>query len=401
MAGTTKRRTRYSNKGDGSINGLAASRKHWEGTVLKEELERKPEKREEFRTLGGEYPAQRLYTPADIAHIDYLRDIGFPGQYPFTRGRYAAGYRNFEWPHDFYTGYGGSDDANERYRQLVDHGATWLTLALDLPSQVGYDPDHPMAVGEVGKAGVALSSLQDVQRLMKGIPLDRVGLSTVGNCIGPYILALFRVLGETSGIEPQRMRVRLQNDPLKEYTGRGTYIFNIRMVVELAMDVVEYIVKNLPGWVPQYVCSTQMRWGGVGPAEEIAFGIANFLTYVEAGLGRGLRLDQLVPTMDLHMSTDGDLLEEVAKYRAVRRLFAKLMKERYECDDPRVLGLRLTTYTASNRMTAQQPLNNIVRSTLHVLAAILGGAEHIWAPAYDEALARPTYQSTRVAKLTK
>ena len=401
MVRQAKKKAGYSSKGEGFAQDLAEAKARWEQTALKEELERKPEKKEEFRTLGGEYPVKRVYTPADIENTDYLRDIGFPGQYPFTRGRHAAGYRNFEWPHDFYTGYGGSDDANQRYRQLVDHGATSLTMAMDLPTQLGYDPDQAMAAGEVGKVGVAVGSLRDAERLLQGIPLDRVGISTVGNCIGPYIVSLFRAAGEAMGYDPQRMRVRLQNDPLKEFTGRGTYIFNIRMAVELSMDVVEYIVKNLSGWTPQYVCSTQVRWGGVGPAEEMALGIANFLTYVETGRERGLTLEQLTPTMDLHMSTEGDIFEEVAKYRASRRLYAKLIKERYGVDDPQVAGLRISTYTAGHRMTAQQPLNNVVRSTVHVLAAMLGGVEHIWAPAYDEALALPTYESTRVAQLTK
>jgi methylmalonyl-CoA mutase N-terminal domain/subunit len=401
MARQAKSKTRSAGNGGGSAHDVAEARQQWEQTTLKEELKRKPEKQEEFRTLGGEYPVKRLYTPAGGEHADYLRDIGFPGQHPFTRGRYAAGYRNFEWPHDFYTGYGGGDDANERYRQLVDHGATSLTMAMDLPTQLGYDPDHPMAAGEAGRVGVAVGSLRDAEDLLEGIPLDRVGISTVGNCIGPYIVALFQAVGQVKGYDPQRMRVRLQNDPLKEYTGRGTYIFPIRMALELAMDVVEYVTENLPGWVPQYVCSTQVRWGGVGPAEETAFGIANFLTYVDAGLARGLKLEQLVPTMDLHMSTEGDIFEEVAKFRATRRLFAKLIEERYKVADPRIAGLRLSTYTAGHRLTAQQPLNNVVRSTLHVLAAMLGGVEHIWAPAYDEALALPTYESTRVAQLTK
>ena len=401
MLRQTKSKTPSGKKGKRVAPGLVEAEQRWEQTTLKAELDGKPGRKEEFRTLGGEYPVKGLYTPAGGEPAGYLRDIGFPGQYPFTRGRYAAGYRNFEWPHDFYTGYGGGEDANERYCQLVAHGATSLTMAMDLPTQLGYDPDHPMAAGEPGRVGVAVGSLRDAEDLLEGVPLDRVGISTVGNCIGPYIVALFRAVGQLKGYDPRRMWVRLQNDPIKEYTGRGTYIFDIRMAVELAMDVVEYVVENLPGWVPQYVCSTQVRWGGVGPAEETAFGIANFLTYVEAGLARGLKLEQLVPTMDLHMSTEGDIFEEVAKFRATRRLFAKLIKERYNVDDPGIAGLRLSTYTSGHRLTAQQPLNNVVRSTLHVLAAMLGGVEHIWAPAYDEALALPTYESTRVAQLTK
>lgn len=397
---TRKQQANGSRNGD-DVEGLLSADQRWEETTLQAELSAKPETKDEFRTLGGDYLVKRQYTPADVADHVYERDSGWAGQYPFTRGRYAAGYRNFEWPHDFYTGFGDSSDANERYRELVSHGANWLTLAMDLPTQLGYDPDHPMAFGEVGRAGVAVSSLKDAEQLFDGIPLDQVGLSTVGNCIGPYALALFQSAGEAKGFDPKNMRVRLQNDPLKEYTGRGTYIFGVPIAVELATDVVEYIIKEQPQWVPQYVCSTQVRWGGVTPAEEIAFGISNFVTYVDAGLRRGLELEQIVPTMDLHMSTDGDLFEEAAKFRAARKVYAKFMKRRYACDDPKVLGLRITTYTNGTLMTALQPLNNTVRASLQVLAAILGGVEHIWAPAYDEALGLPTYESTRVAQLTK
>lgn len=369
-------------------------------------LANRPETKGEFKTLSGS-PVKPLYTPLDLDGIDYLRDIGFPGQFPSTRGRTLNGYRSFVWPHDFYSGYGSSESANERYRDLVRHGATVLTLALDLPTQIGYDSDHPLAEGEVGKAGVALTSLADAERVLEGIDLGEVGLGFVANSIGAYALSIMLVLAEKRGMNPAYLRhFRIQNDPLKEYTGRGTYIFPVGIAIELATDVVEYICRNFEDkwywqWIPQYVCSSQMRWGGVSAAQEVGFAFANFLTYIDSVLERGLSLEQFVPKMDFHATADLDLFEEVAKFRAARRLWAKLLRERYKCEDPKVLGLRTTVWTASNRLTAQQPLNNLARITMQVLAAILGGVEHIWAPAYDEALALPTSESTRIANQVK
>ena len=380
--------------------------KRWEEEIRRPSLTLRPEVRSEFTTLSG-YPIKPLYTPQDLDGIDYLKDIGFPGEFPFTRGRTPNGYRSFEWPHDFYSGYGSCESANERYRDLVNHGATVLTLALDLPTQIGYDSDHAMARGEVGKAGVALSSLADADELLEGIDLKKVGLGFVANCIGSYALSLTLALAEKRGIDPAYLHhFRIQNDPLKEYTGRDTYIFPVKTAIELATDVVEYICRKYQDkwdwqWVPQYVCTSQMRWGGVNAAQEIGFGFANFFAYIDSGLKRGLSLEEFVPKMDLHSTADMDLFEEVAKFRAARRLWAKLMKERYKCQDPELLKLRITVWTAGNRMTAQQPLNNLARITMQVLASILGGIEHIWAPAYDEALALPSSESTRIANTVK
>ena len=385
---------------------IESEMERWEREVRRPSLVERQETKPEFKTLSG-YPVKSLYIPSDLDDIDYLQDIGFPGQYPFTRGRTPNGYRSFQWPHDFYSGYGSSESANERYRDLINHGATVITLALDLPTQIGYDSDHPMAEGEVGKAGVALASLADTERVLEGIDLCKVGLGFVANCIGAYALSTTLALAEKQGIDPAYLRhFRIQNDPLKEYTGRDTYIFPVNTAIELATDVVEYICRNFQDkwywqWVPQYVCTSQMRWGGINAAQEIGFGFANFFTYIESALERGLSLEEFLPKMDLHATADVDLFEEVAKFRAARRLWAKLMKERYKSDDPRILALRTTVWTASNRLTAQQPLNNLARITMQVLASILGGVEHIWAPAYDEALALPTSESTQIANQVK
>lgn len=241
--------------------------RRWEEKIHRPSLAERPETKHEFKTLSG-YLTKPLYTPLDLGGIDYLRDTGFPGEFPFTRGRTPNGYRSFQWPHDFYSGYGSSESANERYRNLVSHGATVITLALDLPTQIGYDPDNPLSEGEVGKAGVALTSLADAERVLEGIDLGKVGLGFVANCIGAYALSVTLALAEKRGMDPTYLRhFRIQNDPLKEYTGRDTYIFPVNTAIELATDVVEYISRNFQDkwywqWVPQYVCTSQMRWGG-------------------------------------------------------------------------------------------------------------------------------------------
>ena len=363
--------------------------------ILKEETQ------EEFRTGGGEIAVKRLYTPLDLAGTDPVQDIGFPGQFPFTRGRDPLGYRAFQWSLRFYSGYGSSESANERYRKLCAAGSNQISLALDLPTQNGYDSDHPLARGEVGKVGVALCSLPDIEQLFSGLPLDRISTGTVGNCIGPWTVAMFHALGERYGLDPTKMKIHLQNDPIKEYTGRGTYIFPPRVAVDLASDVVQYLRQHLRGWEPQFNCSTTMRWGGCTTGQEIGFGIANLVAYIEAAQKKGVSPEDLVPAMNLHMTADNDLFEEVAKFRAVRRLWARVAKERFHTEDPRVLALRLTVFTGAHRLTAQEPLNNIVRTTMHVLASMLGGVENISTPAHDEALALPTFESTRLSQITK
>ena len=390
--------------------------REWEEGVVKERLSpggeskaqfrvytgiQKEETQKEFLTGGGEIAVKRLYTPLDLASTDPLQDIGFPGQFPYTRGRDPVGFRALQWPLSFYSGYGSSESANERYRDLCAAGSNNISLAIDLPTQNGYDSDHPMARGEVGKVGVALCTLPDMERVFSGMPLDRIHTGTVGNCIGPWVVAMFYALGERFELDPAKMKLMIQNDPIKEYTGRGTYIFPPRAAIDLASDVVEYIRKYLPAWEPQYNCTTTMRWGGCTTSQEVGFGVANLMAYAEAAQRKGIPPADFVPWINLHMTADNDLFEEVAKFRAVRRLWARVAKERFKTDDPRVLALRLTVFTGAHRLTAQEPLNNIVRTTVHVLASILGGVEHVVTPAHDEALALPTFESTRLGQITK
>ena len=396
------------------LEGFRSELSRWEEGPLKERLcgEIKPqfktysgilpaETKTEFHTGSGEFVVNRVYTPLDVAHTDPSGEIGLPGQYPYTRGRDPVGYRAFRWPLSFYTGYGSSEDAHERYQALCSAGSTELSLAFDLPTQIGFDSDHPAAEGEVGKVGLALDTCVDLQRVTEGLPLETLHIGTVGNCISPWVLAMFHTLGEANGLDPRQMRVLLQNDPFKEYTGRGTYIFSPRVAVDLSSDVVEYVCKYLPQWHPQYNCTTTLRWGGSTAAQEAGFGIANLICYIEAAQSKGIKPEDFVPRLNLHMTADNDLFEEVAKFRAVRRLWAKIARERFKTEDPGVIALRLTVFTAAHKLTAQEPLNNLIRTTMQVLASILGGIENIHVPAYDEALALPTFESTRVANLTK
>jgi methylmalonyl-CoA mutase N-terminal domain/subunit len=380
---------------------IGAEKAAWEKGTLRESLAAKPELKEEFRSGSGEVVVKRLYTPLDMNESSYEKDLGFPGQSPFTRGVHPAGNRARVESLIYYSGFGSPENANQRYRSLIDQGGTSIRLALDLPTQIGYDSDNPLSCSEVGKVGVAIDSLADMERLFEGIPLEKIEIGTTGNCIGPVMLAFYLGLAEKRGVDYKSMAAHLQNDPLKEYTGRGTYIFPVRIAIALAADVVEFCHRSVPHWLPQFPCTTQMRWGGCSAAQEIAFGLAALIAYLEAASERGVALENLMPKMHWHATSDNDLFEEAAKFRAGRRLWAKIVRERFKTNDPRILGLRITAWTGSHRLTAQQPLNNIVRTAIHVLACMLGGVEEIHSPAHDEALALPTVQSTRLAAVTK
>ena len=398
----------------GFVKRFQAEYAKWEEDILKDRIAtglskprfhaysgaQKDETKDKYHTGSGEFEVKPVYTPLDIMDTDPIEDIGIPGEYPFTRGRDPLGYRAWRWPLGFYSGHGSSEEANKRFRALYDAGSRQFALAFDLPTQIGLDSDDPLARGEVGKVGLAVNTIDDLQRAFEGIPLEDVRLAAGLNSLGPWIMSMFHVLYEKNNLDPRKMRVRFQNDPFKEFTGRGTYIFSPRIAVDLGSDVVEYVCKNIPGWEPQYTCTTTTRWAGASASQEIGFGIANLISYIEAARAKGVSLEDFVPRLNMHMSSDSDLFEEVAKFRATRRLWAKITSVRFKTEDPAVTSLRITTYTASNKLTAQEPLNNVIRTTIHVLASILGGAEHILAPAYDEALAIPTFESTRLANLT-
>jgi methylmalonyl-CoA mutase N-terminal domain/subunit len=327
-----------------------------------------------------------------------------PGRFPFTRGARTSGPDTSHWFGTYYTGAGTPEDTNRLFKDrfTAAPGIPSLLLAMDLPTQVGLDPDHDLAFGEVGRIGVAVSSLQDILDVFDGISLDSVKSGTVGNSIGVYTCPLFLLAGRRTGVAPSSMRITLQNDPLKEYTGRGTQIFSVDTAVSLSIDVVEYVHRNIgAAWKPQYTCSTQMRWGGVDAGQEIAFGLGHMLTYTEAARERGIAPIDYLRRTDLHMSSDEDLLGEVAKFRAARRTWALVLEERYGRETAEACPLTITVYTAGNRLTAQRPLNNIVRTTTHILAAMLGGVDEMLVPGYDEALGLPTREAAALANATK
>lgn len=327
-----------------------------------------------------------------------------PGHFPFSRGDSPAGPDPSDWFATYYSGSGTATDTNKLFKERFaqSDSAPSLLLAMDLPTQVGLDPDDELAVGEVGRIGVAVSSLDDILALFDGIGLDSVTSGTVGNAIGVFTCPLFERAGAHTGVAPQAMHIVLQNDPLKEYTGRGTQIFPIATALELSIDVVEYVHKTLgTTWKPQYTCSTQMRWGGVSASQEIGFGLANMMTYVEAAGRRQIEPAAYLARTDLHMSSDEDLLGEVAKFRAARRAWATILERRFGRAVAERAPLKITVFTAGNRLTAQRPLNNIVRTTTHVLAAMLGGVHEILVPGYDEALGLPTREATALTNATK
>ena len=386
----------------GFLEELRTRLTDWENTTLKERLAKIQENKTEFTSGSGEFDyGTDLYATSYCRRQTTTKTLALPGQYPFTRGIDPVGYRAFRSPLGFYAGFGSGESANKRYRQLYAAGSRDIGLALDLPTQLGMDSDDPFAEGEVGKVGLAIDTAADLERALKGIPLSGLKTGTVGNCIGPWALALFLVLCESANLQPSQMGIRLQNDPFKEYTGRGTFIFNPTVAVDLASDVVTYMHKNVPYWEPQWSCTTTMRWGGCTASQEVGFGIANLICYAEAAQAKGVKPEDYIPRVDLHMSSDNDLFEEVAKFRTARRLWARIAEKKFKTRDPRILSLRISTYTAANRLTAQEPLNNVIRSTMHVLASMLAGIDHITAAAYDEALALPTFESARLASLTK
>ncbi len=326
-----------------------------------------------------------------------------PGDYPFTRGISPDMYRSEMWHIDMYAGFGNAEEARARYEFLLEQGASGVNIAMDLPTQLGYDSDHELAKGEVGRVGLAVDSLQDLQDVFQNTRLDQAKIVfTVANGIGPLALAWFMTVGDKQGVRREDYVIHLQNDPLKEYTGRGAYVLPLDPSLKLACDVIEFAArKGYRHWKPVGICGSQFRWGGSNAVQEVAFGLCEAITYIETLLARGLDVDSFAPMLELHLTTDIDLFEEVAKFRAVRRVWARLLKERYGARDPASCQLKISLYTAGYRLTKQEPLNNSVRITVQALAAILGGAQHIGTLSIDEALSTPSEESVRLALRTQ
>lgn len=387
---------------DGMLQDLATAREEWERETLTSSLEATPERMDEFATGSGEFTVARVYSPLDLRELDYGRDLGFPGQYPYTRGTEPSMYRSSLWHILHYVGFGTPEATNLRFKRLMEEeGYRTLYVALDLPTQIGYDADHPLAKGHVGTTGVSINSLRDFEILFDGIELEKTRIAMVANSIGPIALAFLIALAEKRGTPLSAMNVSLQNDPLKEFLGSGRYIYPPEPSLKLSIDVIEYCARYVPHWHPIQVTVNIFRWGGCTAAQELGFGLANGLEYVERALQRGLDVDEFVHLMEFNFTADNDLFEEVAKLRAARRMWATLMRERYEPQDERSMKMNLYVYTSGVSMTAQQPYNNIVRTALHVLASVLGGAQYLGTPQFDEALGIPTLESAILALRTQ
>jgi len=381
------------------VKDLKQAKREWEERTVKPVLERFPERRERFETLSG-IPLDRVYTPAEV-EVDYLKDLGFPGEYPFTRGVQPTMYRGRLWTMRQYAGYATAEESNARYKYLLEQGQTGLSVAFDLPTQLGYDADDPLAEGEVGKVGVSISSLDDMRVLFDGIPLDRVSTSMTINAPAAVILAMYIAVAKEQGVEPKRLRGTVQNDILKEYVARGTYIFPPRPSMRLVTDLFRYCAVEIPKWNTISISGYHIREAGSTAVQEVAFTLANGIAYVQAAVDAGLDVDTFAPRLSFFFNAHNDFLEEVAKFRAARRLWARIMRERFGAKNPRSWRLRFHAQTAGSALTAQQPEINVVRVTLQALAAVLGGAQSLHTNSRDEALWLPTEESVRIALRTQ
>ena len=363
-------------------------------------LQKIPERKKEFASTSG-IPVQRVYTPLDMEGFDYLKQLGMPGQYPYTRAVQPTAYRGRFWTMRQYAGFGSAEETNERYHFLLKSGQTGLSVAFDLPTQIGFDSDHPLAHGEVGKVGVSIDSLWDMEQLFAGIPLEQVSTSMTINSPCAVLLAMYLAIAEKQGIPFNKLRGTVQNDILKEYSSRGTYIFPPRPSMRLITDIFAYCTAEVPQWNTISISGYHIREAGSTAVQEVAFTLANGIAYVEAAIKAGLKVDEFGPRLSFFFNSHQDFLEEVAKFRAARRLWAKIMKERFGAQDPRSLMLRFHTQTAGCSLTAQQPLNNIMRTAFEALAAVLGGTQSLHTNSYDEALALPSETAVQVALRTQ
>ncbi len=380
--------------------GADPARDRWRETLRAKAVASSPERREAFETSSG-IRIRDLYTPTDTRDLDEDRDLGRPGQFPFTRGVQPTMYRSRLWTMRQYAGFATAEETNRRFRYLLDHGQTGLSVAFDLPTQMGYDSDAPAAEGEVGRVGVPISSLADMEMLVDGLPLGDVSTSMTINATAPILLALYVAAAEDQGVERARISGTTQNDILKEYIARGTYIFPPRPSMRLVTDVFEFCAAELPKWNTISISGYHMREAGATAAQELAFTIADAIAYVEAAVDRGLDVDDFAGRLSFFFAAWSELFEEVAKFRVARRMWATVMKERFGATNPRSMVCRFHVQTAGSSLTAQSIDNNVVRTTIQALAAVLGGAQSLHTNSRDEALALPTEEAARLALRTQ
>jgi methylmalonyl-CoA mutase N-terminal domain/subunit len=372
----------------------------WENETLKPALTKKSERKKSFQTVSLD-EVNRLYTPADIAKINFDRDISFPGEFPYTRGIHPTGYRGKLWTMRQFAGFGTPEETNQRFKYLMSQGQTGLSVAYDLPALMGYDADSMLSEGEVGKCGVAVSSLADMEILFDGIPLEEVTVSQTINAPASVLLAMYLVVAEKQGADWKKISGTLQNDILKEYIAQKEWIYPIRPAMKLVTDTFEFCTRYIPRYNPISVSGYHIREAGATALQELAFTLRDGLEYVEWGVRAGLNVDEFVPRISFFFNAHNDFFEEIAKYRAARKIWAETMRDRFGAKDPRTMQLRFHTQTAGVSLTVQQPLNNIVRVAIQALAGVLGGTQSLHTDAYDEALALPTDRAALIALRTQ
>jgi methylmalonyl-CoA mutase N-terminal domain/subunit len=385
---------------DQPVEAIEAQTEEWRTTHVQEAYERVPPRKEEFKTLGGT-PVKDVYTPADVADVDYERDIALPGEYPYTRGPHATMYRGRPWTIRQVAGFGQAEDTNGRYKYLLAHGENGLSTDFDLPTLLGYDSDHPVYHREVGKIGVAVDTVVDAYALFDGIPLDEVSTSLTINASAAVALAMYRVVGEKQGVPGHKLTGTTQNDILKEYTAQNEFVFPPVPSVELVVDTMEWGAEVMPRFNPLNVCGYHIREAGATAVEEVALTISGGLCYLERAAARGIDPDTIAPRVSFFWDIHNDFLEEIAKLRAARRLWARLMRERLKCKDPRSWLMRAHCQTAGVSLTAQQPLNNVARTAVQALAGVLGGTQSLHTNSLDEAFAIPSEEAIKIAVRTQ
>ncbi len=383
-----------------AVEEIREHKQAWENTTLKRSLERFPERQEEFVTASSE-PVERLYTPDDVADMDYARDLGMPGEYPYTRGIHATMYRGRVWTMRMFAGFGTAEETNQRFKYLLEQGQTGLSVAFDLPTLMGYDTDAPEALGEFGKCGVAISSLADMERLFEGIPMGKVSTSMTINAPAAIIWAMYIAAAEKQGFRQEELRGTIQNDILKEYIAQKEYIFPPEPSMRLVTDTIEYGSKHLPLWNTISISGYHIREAGSTAAQELAFTLSDGLEYVRWALARGLKIDEFAPRLSFFFNSHNDFFEEIGKFRAARRIWARETKETFGAKNPRSWLLRFHTQTAGCTLTAQQPEINVVRVTIQALAAVLGGTQSLHTNSLDEALALPSEKAVTIALRTQ
>jgi len=384
---------------DSRIGELKEAYEKWSNKV-ESTLDRRPERKGAFTNTSG-IPLKRMYTPVEMDDFDYAQELGFPGEYPFTRGIQPTMYRGRFWTMRQYAGFASAEDTNKRYRFLLDQGQTGLSVAFDLPTQIGYDSDHPLAQGEVGKVGVAIDSVKDMEILFDQIPLRKVSTSMTINSPAAVLLAMYLAVAEEQGVALKDLRGTIQNDILKEYSARGTYIFPPKPSMRIITDIFSFCYKEVPQWNTISISGYHIREAGSTAVQEVAFTLADGISYVDAAINVGLNVDEFAPRLSFFFNAHLDFLEEIAKFRAARKLWADIMKNRFNAKDPRSLMMRFHTQTAGCTLTAQQPKNNIVRVAFQALSAVLGGTQSLHTNSMDEAFALPGEEAVQVALRTQ